>query len=179
MNRVITKFQETPLSTYGYGMMASSTAILFLMINGFFNRVGVELFAAWFIVAMACASGALSVLMITKTFPHLSKPSALFFVTLLTILLMGGYMTSFFGYSKVYVIYNALQNPQATIPENIPFDGLTMTRFLSLLEQLWAAVGLSAVVCTISYLLIHLFTPDFQSLVQKDKTSNTPEGLAE
>lgn len=175
---ILAKIQSIPLSTYGYGMMALSTAILVLMFNGFFNAVGFEYFLAWFIAAMALASGALSVLLINQAFPQEKKSTAVLYITLLTVILMGGYLTSFFGYSKVYILFSALNHPEIPLEGAVPFGGLSMVGFMEFLKQIWVAVFLSAILCSLCYLVIQLSAPNPKKPAEEDNPAS-PEGLAE
>jgi hypothetical protein len=166
-----TKSFEIHLSPYGYGMMALSTTIIVLLANGFFQKLGPDLFAVWFTVGLAAASGALSVALIKFNLPDLKKPLAVTYTTLVFIILFGSYLTSFFGYSEAYILY--FLHP-------VTEHAFSFAKFMEGLEQVWLAVSVTAIACTVAYLIIYTMSERKKSkIVVQDIGNAETDGLAE
>ena len=149
--------KESPiqLSAYGYGMMSFATAMAILLAQGFFTSQDNDPLLSWGLAIFAGASGALSLSMVRSYFPNLRPGEALALATALNIFLFGCYFTSYFGYSRIYVMQT---NPGILTPD-------AMTDFWPVLLKTWFYTCIAAAASTLTYMAIQRSLHGVASLI--------------
>lgn len=149
--------QEKPLqlSIYGYGMMSFATAMAILLSQGFFTRQDGDPLLSWGMAIFAGASGALALSMVRAYFPNMKSVNAVLLATLFNIFLFGCYFTSYFGYSRFYVMQ--------THPEIISDNA--MSDFWPILVKSWTNTCVAAIISSVAYIAIQRTLDGFTSLM--------------
>ena len=150
--------KQTPplqLSSYGYGMMSFATAMAILLSQGFFTSQDNDLLLSWGMAFFAGASGALALSMVRTYFPDMRDTSALLMATVFNIFLFGCYFTSYFGYSRLYVMQT---HPEVMSPS-------AMTDFWPTLARTWVYTCVAAAASTFTYIVIQRTMHGFTSLM--------------
>jgi len=151
--------QDAPiqLSVYGYGMMSFATAMVILISQGFFTHNDADPLLSWGMAIFAGASGALALSMVRSYFPNMRSTPALILATVFNVFLFGCYFTSYFGYSRLYVIQT---NPEIMSPD-------AMSDFAPTLLQTWLNTALAAAGCSAAYAIIQRSLHGFTSLMMQ------------
>jgi hypothetical protein len=132
------------LSIYGYGMISFATAMAILLSHGYFMAADNDLLLSWGMAIFGGASGALALAMVRTYFPKLQNLPALLAATALNIFLFSSYFTSYFGYSRIYVMQT---NPNMISPD-------AMNDFWPLLMYSWANTCMAAFIASAAYFII-------------------------
>ena len=156
---------QITLSVYGYGMLSLSVAVAILLSNGFFTSTGSDLYFAWGIAIFAGSSGALAIAMVRTYFSRVSVGMALLLTGLFNVFLFGCYFTSYIGYSRLVVMYEA--------PALV--DNAALTNFWHTLSTAWLSMVGAAFVCTLAYWVIQRFASHWQrTAAETDRIHNNP-----
>lgn len=149
--------KEAPLqlSAYGYGMMSFATAMAILLSQGFFTHQDSDPLLSWGLAIFAGASGSLALLMVRSYFPHMQSSQALALATVFNIFLFGCYFTSYFGYSRLYVM--------ETTPEILTPNA--MSDFWPTLLRTWVYTCVAAAASTVTYIAIQRSLAGFTTLM--------------
>lgn len=150
-----TKEQPLQLSIYGYGMMSFATAMAILLSQGFFTSQDTDPLLSWGMAVFAGASGALALSMVRAYFPNMRSVNSLLLATVFNIFLFGCYFTSYFGYSRFYVMQT---HPEVISPT-------AMSDFWAILVKSWTNTCVAAIISSVAYFSIQRVLNGFTNLM--------------